>query len=125
MIARMGLKKLGEAARVRTDNEKSWSTTGSITEQVAPRSYNVSTSQGTYRCTTQHLMSNKSAEQTNSMPLAGTERNAPTNSAIVNNSATENAIASAHSQDSGYIIRSGSTVKPINKLTLEMNCLGS
>ena len=115
----------GEAVRVRTDNEKSWSTTGTITEQVAPRSYNVSTSQGTYRRTTQHLMSDKSAEQTNSMLLSGTERNVPTNSVTVNNGATENAIANAHSQDSGYITRSGRTVKPVNKLTLEMNCLDS
>ena len=59
------------------------------------------------------------------MPLSGTVRNAPTNSAIVNDSATENAIASAHSLEYGYTTRSGRTVKPVNKLTLEMNFLGN
>ena len=41
----------GEQVRVRTDTEKSWQTTGTVTKQVAPRSFLVSTGQGTYRRT--------------------------------------------------------------------------
>ena len=46
----------GDTERVRTDNEKSWTNTGGITNRVdTPRSYTVQTESGVYRRNRRHL----------------------------------------------------------------------
>ena len=114
MIVKMGLKETqplapGETVRVRTDNEKSWCTVGTVTDQVAPRSYNVATDQGTYRRNAKHIMPDKGIEKANITSEA--KINVPVN--LPDKTPTI--------QRSGYTTRSGREVKPVEKLTLEMS----
>ena len=109
----------GEPVRVRTDNMKNWSTTGTITEHVAPRSYNVTTDQGTYRRNANHVMPDKSAMQTSTTPPPEAEATVPTTVVNLSDSTT----VKPSDQSSGYTTRSGRAVKPINRLTLEMQCV--
>ena len=136
----------GEQVRVRTDTEKSWQTTGTITKQVAPRSFLVSTGQGTYRRTARHIMTDKSAGQpiSNAPPTqppppqsdddasnANTEtRNvtsaAPpeepttTNNVVSQRVMNENTTTPVTNNSQFPTTRSGRTVKPVSKLNLEI-----
>ena len=109
----------GEPVRVRVDNEKSWQTSGTITEQVAPRSYVVTTDQGVYRRNAKHIMPDKSAEQTSAAspanpPLESVPMQIPANSIVTNVAVSD--------QNSAYTTRSGRAVKPVTKLNLEIRC---
>ena len=128
----------GEQVRIRTDNEKSWQTAGTVTRQVAPRSYIVSTDQGTYRRTAKHIMSDKSAKQSisNTSPTQSappqndstSQTDAETRSVIdtappVATEKSENTVTPVNpiaNNPEFPTTRSGRAVKPVNKMNLEI-----
>ena len=112
----------GETVRVGNDNEKSWSTTGTVTQQVAPRSYIVSTDQGSYRRNAKHVMLDKGIEKPCSSIVdneTSEARDSNVPSAYVNLS-TNVGRSEQPNHSTGYVTktRSGRLVKPVNKLTL-------
>ena len=126
----------GEQVRVRTDNEKSWQTTGTVTEQVAPRSYIVSTDQGTYRRTAKHIMTDKSAKQTCASPTKppppeivppqttakppSVTNPVPPEAPVSSPSVANGNPAVPLVRNSEFTTRCGRTVKPVKKLNLEV-----
>ena len=94
----------GEIVRIRTDKMDSWENQGRVVKQVAPRSYEVETSNGTYRRNRKHLMLDKSDGTETVLPETEPQQQ-------IKNSETE-------MKSDQVVTRSGRVVKPVNKMNI-------